>query len=105
LTRSSSPPSLPDLRETDGGVILKVRVQPRASADALGGIREGALVVRLTAPPVEGKANAALARFLGRALRVPPSSIEVVRGATGRDKLVRIAGLTPSAMRTLLEVV
>lgn len=83
-------------------MILKVRVRPRSAADALGGIREGALVVRLTAPPVEGKANAALARFLGRTLHVPPSAIEVVRGATGRDKQVRIAGLTPSALRTLL---
>ena len=83
-------------------MILKVRVKPRSVADALGGVREGALLVRLTAPPVEGKANAALARFLGRALHVPPSAIEVVRGAAGRDKLVRIAGLTPSAMRTLL---
>jgi uncharacterized protein (TIGR00251 family) len=83
-------------------VILKVRVQPRSTAEGFGGIREGALVVRLTAPPVEGRANAALARFLGRALHVPPSAIEVVRGATGRDKLVRVAGLTATAMRTLL---
>ena len=83
-------------------MILKVRVQPRSAADALGGIREGALVVRLTAPPVDGKANAALARFLGRALRVPPSAIEVLRGAAGRDKLVRIAGLTRAVVRDLL---
>jgi uncharacterized protein (TIGR00251 family) len=84
-------------------VILKVRVQPRSAADGLGGVRAGALVVRLTAPPVDGKANAALARYLGRALRVPPTAIEVVRGATGRDKLVRIEGLTAQAMRSRLE--
>ena len=83
-------------------MILKVRVQPRSAADALGGVRDGALVVRLTAPPVEGRANAALARFLGRALHVPPSAIEVVRGATGRDKLVRVAGLTTGTVRALL---
>ena len=83
-------------------MILRVRVQPRSAADALAGVREGALVVRLTAPPVEGRANAALARFLGRALRVPPSAIEVVRGASGRDKQVRIAGVTPQALRALL---
>jgi uncharacterized protein len=83
-------------------VILRVRVQPRSAADALGGVRDGALVVRLTAPPIEGKANAALARVLGRALRVPPSAIEVVRGATGRDKQVRIAGLTSAAVRAWL---
>ena len=83
-------------------MILKVRVQPRSAAEGFAGIRQGALVVRLTAPPVEGKANAALARFLGRALEVPPSAIEVVRGATGRDKLVRVAGLTASAARSRL---
>jgi uncharacterized protein len=55
-------------------VTLRVRVQPRASRDALAGEREGALVVRLTAPPVEGAANEALARFLGRTLGVAPSA-------------------------------
>ncbi|MFN8091709.1 MAG: DUF167 domain-containing protein [Vicinamibacteria bacterium] len=86
-----------DVRDGDGGVILRVRVQPRASKEALGGEREGALVVRLTAPPVEGKANEALARFLGRLLGVPPSAVRVVAGATGRDKRVAVAGVTTAA--------
>ena len=76
-----------------GGVTLRVRVSPRASRDGLGGERQGSLVVRLTAPPIEGRANAALARLLGGKLGVPPSRVSLVRGATGRDKLVRIAGL------------
>jgi len=50
--------------------------------------------VRLTAPPVEGEANAALLRFLGRTLAVPSSSVQLLRGASARDKLVRIEGLT-----------
>jgi len=86
-----------DVRDGDGGVILRVRVQPRASKEALGGEREGALVVRLTAPPVEGKANEALARFLGRLLDVPPSAVRVVKGATGRDKRVAVAGVSAAA--------
>jgi uncharacterized protein YggU (UPF0235/DUF167 family) len=49
--------------------------------------------VRLTAPPVEGEANAALLRFLGRALDVAPSAISILRGETGREKLVRIDGV------------
>ena len=71
---------------------LRVRVQPRASRDALGGEREGPCVVRLTAPPVEGAANRALARLLGRALGVAPSAVadrERRRGpqqARGRDR-------------------
>jgi uncharacterized protein (TIGR00251 family) len=86
-----------DVRDTPEGLTLRVRVQPRASRDRLGGEREGALVVRLTAPPVEGKANEALARFLGRALGVPPSAVRVVQGATGREKRVAIAGVSAAA--------
>ena len=81
------------------GITLRVRVQPRASRDALGGEREGALVVRLTAPPVEGAANEALARFLGRTLGVAPSAVRVVSGTAGRDKLVAIAGLDAATAR------
>jgi len=83
-------------------VTLKVRVQPRASRDALAGERAGALVVRLTAPPVEGAANEALARFLGKALGVPPSAVRIVAGETGRNKVVAVAGLDAAAARALL---
>jgi len=84
-------------------VTLRVRVQPRASRDAIAGERAGALLVRLTAPPVEGAANAALLRLVARALGVPPSSIEILRGATGRDKLLRIAGVAAGAVARLVE--
>ena len=92
-----------DVRDGEEGATLRVRVRTRASRDALAGEREGALLVRLAAPPVEGEANDALARFLGRALDVPPSSVTILRGASGRDKLLRIAGLTASALRQRLE--
>ena len=51
------------------------------------------LAVRVTAPPVEGEANRAVAALLARVLRVPPSTVRVVRGERGRDKMVRVAGL------------
>ncbi len=92
-----------DLRTAGDGLTLRVRVQPRASKDALGGEREGALVVRLTAPPVEGAANEALARFLGRTLGVAPSAVRVVRGTSGRNKLVSVAGIDAAAARERLE--
>jgi uncharacterized protein len=91
-----------DLRDTDAGLTLRVRVQPRASRNAVSGEREGALVVRLTAPPVEGAANEALARFLGKALGVAPSAVSVVSGATGRNKVVRVAGLDAATARERL---
>lgn len=91
-----------DLRESDAGLTLRVRVQPRASRDALSGERDGALVVRLTAPPVEGAANEALVRFLGKALGVAPSAVRVVSGATGRNKVVSVAGLDAARARERL---
>jgi uncharacterized protein (TIGR00251 family) len=91
-----------DLRDVPGGIGLRVRVQPRSSRDAVGGAREGALLVRLTAPPVEGAANAALARLLGRTLGVPPSAVRIVGGATGRAKRVAIAGVDLATARERL---
>jgi len=80
-----------------------VRVHPRASQAALGGERDGALVVRLTASPVDGEANAALLRLLGRVLDVPPSSIKIVRGVSARDKLLRVEGATVETLRQRIE--
>jgi len=81
---------------------LRVRVQPRASRDALAGTREGALLVRLTAPPVDGQANAALARLLARTLGLSLSAVELVRGGSGRDKLVHLRGLDRESARQRL---
>lgn len=92
-----------DLRDTDEGLTLRVRVRPRAAREAVDGERQGALLVRLTAPPVEGRANEALARLLGRTLDVAPSAVKVLRGETGRDKLVAVAGLSAAAARRRLE--
>jgi len=91
-----------DLREGPEGVRLRVRVQPRASRDAIGGEREGALLVRLTAPPVEGAANEALTRLMGRALGVAPSAVRIAGGTTGRNKVLAIGGLDAAAVRERL---
>ena len=72
---------------------IRVRITPRAARDQIAGWREGLLLVRVTAPPLEGQANAALARLLARALDVPPSRVGVVAGARGREKTVEIEGL------------
>ena len=91
-----------DVRDGEGGVTVRVRVQPRASADALLE-RAGALVVRLAAPPVDGAANDALVRFLGKTLGVALSRVRVVRGASSRDKTVAVAGLDARAALARLE--
>ena len=82
--------------------MLSVRVQPRASSDAILGWRDGSLRVRVTAPPVEGEANLAVARLLARALREAPSAVAVIHGARARDKRVRVAGLDEAEVRSRL---
>lgn len=80
-----------------------MRVKPRSSRDGIDGVREGALIVRVTAPPVEGEANAALGRLLARALAVAPSSVRILRGASGREKLIAVGGLSVADARARLE--
>ena len=90
------------LSERDGSALVRVRLQPRAKRDEIIGERDGTLIVRVSAPPVEGRANAALCRLLARALDVAPSRVSVVRGASAREKVVRVDGLEAAdALRRL----
>jgi uncharacterized protein (TIGR00251 family) len=75
--------------------LLKVRVQPGSSRNEVVGKRDGCVIVRVTAPPVEGKANTAACKLLAERAGIPPSRVEVVRGALRRDKVVRMIGLDP----------
>ncbi len=89
-------PHQPDLREKDGSIVVRVRVQPRASRSGITDIREdGVVLVRLQAPPVDGAANKALLQFLGRTvLGLAPSALTLVQGQTGRDKAVSVSGIS-----------
>jgi uncharacterized protein (TIGR00251 family) len=78
---------------------IEVRVIPRARRDEIGGERGGRLLVRLTAPPVDGAANAALCRLVARRVGVPARRVSIVRGQASRDKLVRVEGLTEAELR------
>lgn len=83
------------VREGQGGTLVEVRVIPRAATSALAGRRDGALLIRLNAPPVDGQANAALVAFLATVLRVPARTLSIVAGAKTRQKRVLVAGLRP----------
>jgi uncharacterized protein (TIGR00251 family) len=91
------------ITERDGGIILSVRVVPRASRDSIEGEFQGALKVRLTAPPVEDRANDALRRLLAARLNVPVSAVRIVSGAKNRSKTVSIAGVTAAQFYGLFE--
>lgn len=84
------------------GARLAVQVQPRASRDEVLGWRDGVLRVRVTAPPVDGRANAAVVALIAGALGVKPSAVRLERGQTGRDKLLSVAGLTDDEVRVRL---
>ena len=77
----------------ESSVSFSVRVHPRAKKNAITGEVGDALKVALTAPPVEGAANEAIARVLADALGVPARAVTVARGSSGRNKLVDVAGI------------
>jgi uncharacterized protein (TIGR00251 family) len=90
------------LNPTPDGVTIPVRVVPRAGRTALDGVVEGAVRVRLAAPPVEGAANRALVEYLADLLGVPKRDVTIARGERGRQKLVQVRGLTPTELRRRL---
>ena len=80
------------IRETEQGVTLDIRVQPRASRDEIVANPEGdQLKVRVTAPPVDSAANKALLKFIAKSLDVPPRTVSLVRGDKNRSKVLLIA--------------
>ena len=84
------------------GVLLAVRVLPRAQRSAVEGWQGGSLRVRVTAAPTEGRANRAVTELLADAFDVPVSAVELVKGARGRDKLFRVGALTLDDLRARL---
>lgn len=75
------------------GVVINVKVVPRASRDQTAGVCGDAVKIRLRAPPVEGRANRALIEFLAGTLEIPKSAVELLRGHTGRRKLALLRGV------------
>jgi uncharacterized protein (TIGR00251 family) len=87
---------------TEGGVRFDARVTPRASKNAIEGIRDGRLVVRVTAPPVDAAANAAVIALLAETLRLAKRQITLVAGERSRTKSIVVAGLTDAQLRQRL---
>lgn len=86
-----------------GRVEIRVRLRPRGKSDELIGFREGVLQARVSAPPVDGRANKALCRLIGKRLGVAPSKVGVIRGEKSRDKVIAIEGFDSAALRKALE--
>ena len=90
------------IHETPAGVSFAIKVQPRAKKDAITGELGDALKISLMAPPLEGRANKACVEFFAKILKVPRSSVTIASGATGRNKVIRVAGVTGQYVRDRL---
>lgn len=82
-----------EIMSRGGAVVFQVRVQPRASRDEITGVVDGALKVRLQAPALEDRANAALCEYLAELLKTPKSAVRILSGERSRIKRVEIRGI------------
>jgi len=92
------------MNEISGGIELHLRVIPRASKNVIQGLHDGALKIRLTTPPVDGKANQALVKFLSKTLKISKTQIKLTQGETSRNKTLRISGITKQQLHTKLDL-
>jgi uncharacterized protein (TIGR00251 family) len=82
------------IRETEGGVDVPLHVQPRARRDEIAGVHNGALKLRLTAPPVDDAANNSIVAFFSSLLGLPRASFQLKSGFRSRNKILHIRGIT-----------
>jgi uncharacterized protein (TIGR00251 family) len=104
--RAPTPPNRAlkmEVTESSGTVSFLVPVSPRASRDAIEDEHAGSLIVRLTAPPVEDRANESLRRLLAQRLAVPLSAVRIVAGEKSRTKRIAVSGLTRGKLLALLQ--
>jgi uncharacterized protein (TIGR00251 family) len=87
------------LDESGSGVTFAVKVHPRAKKNAITGEFGDALKVSLITPPVDGRANEACIEFFAKLLKVPRSSVTIASGQTSRNKVIRVAGISPAELR------
>lgn len=92
----------PQSKDAAPAAVLSIRIQPRASKNEAVLMESGGLKIRLTAPPVDGAANEALIRFLADRLDVTKSQVEIVSGHTGREKIIRISGMSEGEAKQML---
>ena len=89
------------ITEKDGTISFSVRLQPRASRDEIAGEHQDALKIRLTAPPVDDRANEALRKLLAARLKVPLAAVRIASGERSRTKRVEVRGVTAAMIRSL----
>jgi hypothetical protein len=92
------------LKESPAGITFAVKVHPRAKKNGITGEVGDALKLALTAPPADGKANAACIEFLAKLLNLPRSSVTIAAGQTSRNKVIQVAGLSAEEVQRRLKI-
>ncbi len=92
------------ITKTDRGVKLTVFVQPKSAKNQIIGPHNGALKIKIAAPPVDGKANAELVNYLSELLDIPKRQVDILKGDTGRNKTVEITGLSLESIQEKLGI-
>jgi uncharacterized protein (TIGR00251 family) len=90
------------IEETPDGVLLDIKVIPRAGKSTIAGVRDGALLVRVAAAPVEGEANSELIDLLSRTFDLPKRNVVLVSGSKSRTKRVKVKGLSVAMLKQRL---
>lgn len=90
----SASPTKPPIEQRDERILIRLRVQPKASRNAISIEPDGRIRIALTAPPVDGTANKALRAFIAKRLRIPKASVELTQGEKSRDKVIAVSGIT-----------
>lgn len=88
--------------DKENSITINLQIQPKSSRDEIAGIYDGRLKIKLTAPPVDGKANKSLISFIAKALGVPISGVEIIKGKTSRLKTLRVIGVNEQAYNALV---
>ncbi|MDN5322293.1 MAG: uncharacterized protein PWQ67_747 [Clostridia bacterium] len=90
------------MKENEAGLLVKIKVQPRASKNEIKGIQGNALKVRLTSPPVDGAANLACQNFFAQLLKIPKNHVKITSGLTNRNKTLLIEGLSKTEFMDII---
>jgi len=90
------------IRDTAGGTVFAVKLHPRAKKNAITGVVGDALKLAVTAPPIDGRANAACVEFFANLFAMPRTSVTIASGQTSRRKIIRVAGLSADEVRRRL---
>ena len=91
------------IKSGNGGVYISCHVQPGASKSGVSGLHGDSVKIKLHAPPVDGKANSELVKFIAESLSVSKSSVEIKSGQSSRKKVLFVSGVTADAARKLLD--